>query len=177
LATGTAGAGAFVTNGTISASSNTRYVAVGEFNGDTNPDLAVVNFGDSSVSILTGQGNGNFNASVQYVVGSNPTAVTIGDFNGDGKQDLALTNASSNTISILIGTGTGTFGTKTDYPAPAAYSIANGDFNKDGKIDLAVTDANGVVGIYFWHRHRHLRHQDNLSGGIKPAINRCDRLQ
>ena len=36
------------------------YVAVGDFNGDGIPDLAVVNRGDNSISILLGVGDGAF---------------------------------------------------------------------------------------------------------------------
>ena len=75
-------------------------VAVGDFNGDGNLDLAVANFVDHTVSILLG-------------TGSLPLSVAAGDFNGDGKLDLAVANLGSvfvtdpgpATVSILLNTG------------------------------------------------------------------------
>jgi FG-GAP-like repeat len=77
-------------------------VAVGDFNGDGKPDLAVVsscptrfNGGCSSdiVTILLGNGDGTFRVGNAYSTGGlDPSGVVIGDFNGDGKLDLAISN-------------------------------------------------------------------------------------
>ncbi len=72
-------------------------VAVGDFNGDGRPDLAVANFGSNSVSVLLGNGNGTFQAAQNFTTGSNPASVAVGDFNGDGRLDLAVANDSSET--------------------------------------------------------------------------------
>src|SRR5260370_32773325 len=65
-------------------------IAVGDFNGDGYPDLAVVGY--SGASILLGNGDGTFQAAQNYMVGSTPVSVAAGDFNGDGQQDLSVTN-------------------------------------------------------------------------------------
>ena len=70
-------------------------MAVGDFNGDGKLDLAVTNRGvccDSpgTVSILLGDGTGNFTLASSPGVGRTPTSVAVGDFNGDGKLDLAV---------------------------------------------------------------------------------------
>ena len=44
-------------------------VAVGDFNGDGKPDLAIANGGDSTVSVLLGNGDGTFQASRTFAVG------------------------------------------------------------------------------------------------------------
>ena len=69
-------------------------VAVGDFNGDGKQDLAVANFGSDNVSILLGDGAGNFSAPTNFAAGDQPFSVAVGDFNGDGKQDLAVASSS-----------------------------------------------------------------------------------
>ena len=125
-------------------------VAVGDFNGDGNLDLAVTNSYSGTVSILLGDGAGNFTTfsgsmvSVGSGTTSNPFSIAVGDFNSDGNLDLAVANFGDGTVSILLGDGTGFF-----HPAPTPivtvgrgpYSIAVGDFTGDGVLDLAVANS------------------------------------
>jgi hypothetical protein len=116
-------------------------VAVGDFNADGNPDLAVANVNSNNVSILTGAGDGTFNAAVNYPAGTKPWSVAVGDFNRDGNPDLAVANNGSNNVSILTGAGDGTFNAAVDYAVETwPYSVAVGDFNRDGNPDLAVAN-------------------------------------
>ena len=114
-------------------------VAVGDFNGDGKQDLVVANPSSNNVSILLGDGTGNFSGPTFLNAGSQPFSVAVGDFNGDGKQDLAVANETSNNVSILLGDGAGSFGAATNFSVGGfAFSVAVGDFNGDGKQDLAV---------------------------------------
>src|SRR5918993_1097757 len=68
-------------------------VAVGDFNGDGNPDLAVANQLANTVSVLLGAAGGVFTRQTpNLIVGSGPTSVAVGDFNGDHDPDLAVAN-------------------------------------------------------------------------------------
>src|SRR5438034_348997 len=78
------------------AGTNPFSVAVGDFNGDGNQDLAVANSGSANVSILLGNGDGTFGAASNFGAGGQPHSVAVGDFNGDGNQDLAVANIGSN---------------------------------------------------------------------------------
>jgi hypothetical protein len=112
-------------------------LAVGDFNNDGKPDLAVAN--RNSVSIVLGNGNGSFQPPLSYTVAGGATSVTVADLNGDGKLDLAM--SGYRTVSILLGNGDGTFQPAVSYPAGfEPISVAVGDFNRDGKLDLAVAD-------------------------------------
>ena len=69
-------------------------VAVGDFNGDSKPDLAVANNDGNSVSVLLGIGDGSFQTQQTFDVGSFPFSVAVGDFNGDGHLDLVVRRTS-----------------------------------------------------------------------------------
>ena len=156
-------------------------VAIGDFDGDGKPDLAVANYGgyyqgyftNSSVSVLLGKGDGSFQAAVNYGAGNGASSVAIGDFNGDGKSDLAVANISTGNVSVLMGKGDGTFQSAVNYGVGAApYSVAAGDFNGDGKIDLALAK----VGYYDASSNTYTNTGaavllGNGDGTFQPAVN------
>ena len=118
-------------------------LAVGDFNGDGIPDLAVANYEAGSVTIVLGNGDGTFTAaSVNPSTGGDPLSIAVADFNGDGKADLAVANSIDGTVTILLGNGDGTFTAASKSPTtgyqPASIAIA--DFNADGKADIAVSN-------------------------------------
>jgi VCBS repeat-containing protein len=122
-------------------------VAVGEFNQDGQPDLAVANEFSDNVSVLLGGSGGSFGGPTNYATGAFADSVAVGDFNRDGDPDLAVANAWSGTISVLRGDSGGSFTAAPTVPAgdfPA--SVAVGDFNQDENPDLAVADKlSGVI--------------------------------
>ena len=126
-----------------------QLLAVGDFNGDGTPDLTVANYGDGTVGVLLGYGDGTFQPMTSYASGLNPSSVVVGDFNGDGKLDLAASDGGANTISVLLGNGDGTFQSVMRYAAgPYSHSLTMGDFNGDGKLDLAVANMNCAYVFY-----------------------------
>ena len=122
-------------------------IAVGDFNGDGIPDLAMVNpvcCGGlaTTVSILLGNGDGTFTTKSTLGVGLGASGIAAADFNGDGVPDLAVTNTSDGTVSILLGNGDGIF-TVTTSPH-FLYGISSlmvADFNGDGIEDLVATSS------------------------------------
>ncbi|PYN06158.1 MAG: VCBS repeat-containing protein, partial [Candidatus Rokuibacteriota bacterium] len=126
-------------------------VAVGDFNGDGRPDLAVVNIGSDArpcchydpgnVSVLVGNGDGTFQAPLTFGGGEHPSAVAVGDFNGDGKLDLAVTSYESclgctfhgpGRVSVFPGNGDGTF------QPPRSFDTGSLPINGDGTFQPAV---------------------------------------
>lgn len=115
-------------------------VVVADFNGDGKQDLAVLNQGSATVSILLGNGDGTVESQRSFGVGSTPVFVAVGDFNGDHKLDLAVANGSANTVSILLGNGDGTFQLPLQHNTDiSADYVAVADFNNDKKPDLLVS--------------------------------------
>jgi hypothetical protein len=113
-------------------------VAFGDFNGDGSADMAVVDQGNSNVTIFLNNGDGTFAESTNYSTG--PTAgtmVSVADFNHDGRLDLVVGlnsgGGSVNSFTILLGNGDGTFQSAVAYP--------NG--SNGGVSALAIVDVNG----------------------------------
>jgi hypothetical protein len=77
-------------------------VAVGDFNGDSDPDLAVTNINSDDVSVLLGDGMGSFSPAANFAAGHVPTSVAVADLNGDGRPDLAVVNQFSNDVLVLV---------------------------------------------------------------------------
>jgi hypothetical protein len=132
-----------------------------DFDGDGQPDIAIVNQGDGTVTILLGDKvnsmqNGVFgtppNQTSLPKVGALPTAIAAAELNttNNANVDLVVTNSSDNTVSVLLGNGDGTFGAQgilNTGKGPAGVAAA--DFNGDAKPDLAVTNqTDGTVSIF-----------------------------
>ena len=101
---GDVGSGTFPAAATvISVGSNARGVSTGDWNSDAIPDLALVNNNvNRTVSLLTGRGNGTFNAALTWLASTNPYAIAMGDWNRDGGLDLAVVNRGANSVTTLI---------------------------------------------------------------------------
>ena len=130
-------------------------VAIGDLDGDGKPELAVTNFGSSSVSVFRNTSTtgvitaSSFAAKEDFFTagGTGPYFVAIGDLDGDGKPDLAVGNAGDNSVSVFRNTSatgsitTGSFAAKVDFTTgPNPYSVAIGDLDGDGKPELTVAN-------------------------------------
>jgi len=151
------------------AGTNPDSAAVGDFNGDGKMDLAVANEGSDNVSILLGNGDGTFQAAVNYGAGTDPDSVAVGDFRGDGKLDLVVANYYSNNVSVLLGNGDGTFQAAVNYGVSAPTSVAVGDFNGDGKLDLAVANVFSEVSVLLGNGDGTFQAAVNYGAGAEPA--------
>ncbi len=135
---------------TFNAEGATRSVAIGDLNRDGKMDLAVAT--SIGVSVLLGEGDGNFRKAVNFVAGTNPIYAAVADLNNDGNFDLVVANqgqsgGSGSSISVLLGKGDGTFQAAVNYAAGVRpHGVAIGDFNEDGKLDLAVANEGVLQG-------------------------------
>ena len=146
------GTGVFSNTSTFALAANTNVVAVavGDFNGDSKPDIAALdNSGDSHLDILLNASSSSvisFTSPVSYATGASTVALVVADLNGDGKLDIAA--LGNNQVTILLGQGDGTFQTTPPFSvSPGAKAIAAGDIDGDGKIDLVVTGSDAPFQI------------------------------
>jgi hypothetical protein len=120
-------------------------IAVGDFNGDGNLDLAVAAAG-ASIQVFLGNGDGTFMHPRNYGAAYYPFSLVAGDFNGDGILDLVVD--SDYGLQLLIGNGDGTF-QKVRNVASFRNTVGGllmSDFNGDGNLDLAVAERDQTNG-------------------------------
>jgi hypothetical protein len=116
-------------------------IAVGDFDGNNRPDLAIAHTlpdtGGLGAVTVQARGNGWYKFG-PFAVGGNPTSVAVGNFNRDSDPDLAVTTGDG--VSVLLGDSGLTFRrTDKDYAAgDHPWSVAVGDFDGDSDSDLAV---------------------------------------
>jgi len=109
------GKGAFAqANGSPFASGQeSNDIATGDFNGDGKLDVAIANHGAKLVSVLLGNGKGQFSNAPgsPFAVDSNPHphGIAVADFNGDKKPDIAIDSWAENKVLVMFGKGDGTF--------------------------------------------------------------------
>ena len=122
--------------------------AVGDFNEDGKPDLAVAQQTTSGgTAVMLGNGNGTFQTPT-FLPTDNTVVVTPDDVNQDGITDLligTITGWDTGNVRVYLGQGSGgvgngAFGSPSSYgPIGDTYQILAGDFDGDGRRDLAVS--------------------------------------
>jgi len=148
------GMGGFPTAVQITTNINRAdYVAVGDFNNDTNLDIAATNFGTNSITLIQGDGAGGFTPLPPIASGGVvPYGIEAGDFNGDGNLDVVVANynngagGANNNVTVFLGNGA--FGLS---PAPGTpvfsnsgtLTVSTGYFNADAILDIAVANYAG----------------------------------
>jgi hypothetical protein len=125
-------------------------IAIGDFNGDGNPDLLIPNTQTPYLTVLLGDGTGRFQAAPHSPFATeshpHPHGVALADFNGDGKLDAVTDSWGRNQINLLLGDGRGnliTPGQFFDVGKRPYQRLRSADFNKDGKPDIVTTNLDG----------------------------------
>jgi len=125
-------------------------VTTGDFNEDSNPDIAIAYFENTSdtgshLQIFLGDGTGKFTVGSNVIIDKQPDNLNVVDLNHDGHSDLIIAGAVSENvagifISSYLGDGKGHFTQKQSINLGTGSlkgKIGVGDFNGDGNDDIA----------------------------------------
>jgi hypothetical protein len=154
------------------------FLAVGDFNGDGKPDIALLSYGmnkqtSARVFYNTGDKERPFHEKPDAVIPLNPAKKNepftllrdppvVADWNGDGIADLIIGRGQSNAVLILFGSKDGldikrSQTIELDYRVHYETGLYAGDFNGDGRPDLAAfgytltgVGWNGPTAAYIW---------------------------
>ncbi|WP_151087962.1 FG-GAP repeat domain-containing protein [Hymenobacter baengnokdamensis] len=129
-------------------------LAVGDVNGDTYPDVVLVNETSSTVSVLLNTNSpALFAPASVYGSGSLlPRGIALGDVNKDGLLDIVLAATVGNKIGVLLNSPTapGTFQAAQLYPSGGTRpeGLAVSDVDGDGQLDIIVANqTSNSVGV------------------------------
>jgi hypothetical protein len=122
-------------------------ITTADFNGDGNPDVAIPNHGVKSVTVLLGNGKGQFSFAPgsPFAVESrpHPHGIAVADFNGDKKPDIAVDSWGENKVLVIFGKGDGTFqlpGTKIDVGRMPYQRLRAANLTADGNADIITSN-------------------------------------
>jgi hypothetical protein len=137
-------------NSPFSAGSIPNDICIADFNKDGNPDLAFANHDRKHLTMLLGNGQGNFipaknspfpTEGIPHVHG-----IATGDFNNDGWLDLVTDSWGNDQVEILFGDSTTYFGKPRKFfkVGKSPYQrLRAADLNSDGIADIVTTNTGG----------------------------------
>lgn len=124
-------------------------IAVGDFNSDGIPDVAVTSASSGGIAVHAGQAGpqSGLGDPIDTALGAGAlSAIAVADFNGDQKPDVVVIDARTPSYWVLRGQGAAKF-------VPAKYALAYmpvaigpKDLDKNGTIDLAISGESGGAG-------------------------------
>lgn len=135
---GTLRAGTFTT-----VSNQINDMAVADFNGDRNLDVAVVGITAPTAYVFLGNGDGTFKPPISIGLKSYAQSITAADVNNDGKPDLIVADGDmkGQAVEIFENQGNGSFSKVGEYDyndSNINMKVRAGDFNQDGKVDVGL---------------------------------------
>lgn len=125
-------------------------LALGDFNGDGNNDIAFTEeetVGAFRLNLALGNGLGELAAPRLLASLDDPRALIIADVNNDGRADVLQLSGSSNQLVTLTSRSDGTLAAPRNLPlGQDVYFLSVADLNGDGRLDVLAPGAANFVG-------------------------------
>lgn len=181
--------GGFIASGTTGVGLNPNSISINDFNRDGYQDLVVANQRvNSQLSVLLGNGTGNFLASSGVDAGPaiggfapEPRTVVSSDFNGDGRIDIAWAvsydnNSVNGNVGIALNNGTNNpfLGVTSNFYSVGInpYGLLAIDIDKDQTIDLISANSpavgNGSISVLRGNGDGTFQAPVNTAVGARP---------
>jgi hypothetical protein len=127
---------------------------VGDWNGDSKPDLGAIRTSDGMFVVWPGRGNGTLGTktSVKSGLGGMDKVVGVGDMTLNGIPDVVMREASTGTLYLYPGFASGTFGTRVKIGTgwnTVDLVAGVGDFSGDGVPDVVARKKAAFGGDLF----------------------------
>jgi hypothetical protein len=137
------GRGGFRRSGISLKTPRTWFAAIGDLNGDRKADIVTTHTEDRLLSVLLGDGSGQFAeaSGSPFDIGENTWKIALADMNRDRNLDAVL--AASTGVRVLLGDGRGGFRPGAGSPfatGKGAWQLAVADVNADDRADVAATN-------------------------------------
>lgn len=130
--------------------SGQRGLAVGDFEGDGDLDLALAVYATDQLALHFGDGAGHFGPAVAHATADKPYDIAASDLDGNGRPDLLLIHKDAQRqIWALPGLGGGLFGAPLVWNADRDMDqLLLADLDADRDQDLLVTcSGTGSIGV------------------------------
>jgi hypothetical protein len=124
-----------------------------DVNGDGKIDIATPDVGSNTITVLTGDGKGQFAPAEgsPYAVAFRPYAVALGDLNGDRRPDIIAAHDDITLLTVLLNDGGGRFRPSPGSPIDIRErggEVVLADFDHDGRLDLATGTAANHLAVW-----------------------------
>ena len=121
------------------------YMVNADMDADGNMDIAITCDPGNVVRTFFGDGNGNFNVSLDYATGDEPMSITVADFDLDGNLDFGIGSTSAaNDLQVILCNGDRTCQGVVTFNVNTVRVVVAADMNGDGFPDMAGVGGPGL---------------------------------
>ncbi len=122
----------------------------GDLNGDGKLDLIGTDYTNDALTVMLGDGAGNFAAANIYATNIKSYDLRLADVNGDGKLDAITSAQYGPGMAVLLGNGNGTFKAALGVAdTNGVHGFDSADLNNDGKLDLVAGYSDNTLKVFF----------------------------